>query len=359
MDSEASVQSSTESTSDKRGDNESLRTIASGEAALRKLFQDGKRAEITISQYLNSLRLIHQLVTDEHVLPSTLNWMKDTPTILEKLNAKYPNPGTFKNKLTPLMVVAHEKGWENTYKTYFESFQTKKVAQMKKADEQKATEKEAANWITMDELKSKAEELNRHIRRNIVPNIKTNGAGLSREEVKCVFQHLLLVMNIHEPPKRRDLSGLPLQKADGSFYCDEAKAAYHDTGNCLRESTSGEFLLVLKTYKTSKKYGAKEFELSQRLNNYIKRSIELVPRGFLLSRLGTTTEAMSDNYLTKFVGSITFSKGKRLNQNHLRHLFISEHFKDDHSITQRKELADRMLHDWSTAMMTYERKLPK
>lgn len=190
-----------------------------------------------------------------------------------------------------------------------------------------------------------------------MPNHKNNGvSSLSRDEVKVVFWHLLLASNIHEPPKRRDLSGLPLQRADGSFYCVEAEKAFNDTGNCLRESTSGDFSLVLKTYKTSKKYGKKEFELSQRLNNYIRRSIELVPRGFLLSRLGDTNQAMSDNYFTKFVGSITFPNGKRLNQNHLRHLYISEHFKNDHSIAERKQLAERMLHDWGTAMVTYERK---
>jgi hypothetical protein len=177
---------------------------------LRNLFQDGKRAEITILQYLNSVQMIYHLVTGKNVLPSTLDWMKDTSVILKKLNAKYPNPGTYKNKLTPLMVVAHESGWETTYKKYFKSLLQKKVVQMKMADEQKATEKEAANWISMDELKSKAEELNRHIRRNIMPNMENNGASLSRGEIKCVFQHLLLAMNIHEPPKQRDLSGLPL-----------------------------------------------------------------------------------------------------------------------------------------------------
>jgi hypothetical protein len=356
MESEASVQSSSESTSSE-GDNKGVRKVASGEAALRSLFQDGKRAEVTIVQYVNSLRFIHQLVTGKKVLPPTLDWIKSVDITLEKLSEKYANSGTFCNKLTPLMVVAHSKGWKDVHKRYFEIFSRKKSAQMKDAEQQKATAREAANWISMDELKSKAEELNRQIRRSIMPTHKNcGGSNLSRDEIKVVFQHLLLAFNILEPPKRRDLSTLPLQKADGSFFCDEAREAYMDTGNCLRESTSGDFVLVLKTYKTSKRYGRKEFELSQRLSNYIKRSIELVPRGFVLSRLGNTSEAMSDNYLTKFCGSITFLDGRRLNQNHLRHLYISEQFANDHSIAERKQLAERMLHDWGTAMLTYERK---
>lgn len=357
MESEASVDSISESTSSERGDKKGVRRVASGEAALRSLFQDGKRAEVTIVQYVNSLRIIHQLVTGKNVLPPTLDWIKSVDITLEKLSEKYANSGTFCNKLTPLMVVAHLKGWKDIHTRYFEIFSERKSAQMKDAEQQKATAREAANWISMDELKSKAEELNRQIRRSIMPNQKNcGGSNLSRDEVKIVFQHLLLSFNIHEPPKRRDLSGLPLQKPDGSFYCDEARKAYIETGNCLRESTSGDFVLVLKTYKASKRYGTKEFELSQRLSNYIQRSIEIVPRGFVLSRLGNTREAMSDNYLTKFMGSITFPTGKRLNQNHLRHLYISEQFANDHSISERKQLAERMLHDWGTAMLTYERK---
>jgi hypothetical protein len=241
-----------------------------------KLMEGDRRAESTCDQYLKSLNVIYRLLGANDILPDDLDWIKDdADRIIDVIQRQYLNKGSLCNKLTPLMALSRQNGWLETHKKYYVCFLLAKAEQMKAAGSQQATPKEKANWITMQEIKEKMEELGRRIRRQILPELRAIGRRLNREEVKVVFQHLLLAANVLEPPKRRDWCDLPLQNAEGSFHNQAANDMFDKHGNVLIESRDTEtYVLVLKSFKTAKRYGEQRFEMSKRLSSYIKRSIE-------------------------------------------------------------------------------------
>jgi hypothetical protein len=166
----------------------------------------------------------------------------------------------------------------------------------------------------------------------------------------------VLAANVLEPPKRRDWGNLPIRKLDATFYNEAAKALYEEFGNELVEKATDTYVMVLKTFKTAKKFGQQEFELPKRLLHYIQRSIELVPRAYFVTLLSDLGQPMNDDYWTQFIREIPFSKGRHLTTNHLRHVFVTDRYNRDASLSDRQSVADRMLHSVSTQMRSYERK---
>jgi hypothetical protein len=131
----------------------------------------------------------------------------------------------------------------------------------------------------------------------------------------------------------RDWGNLPIRKLDGTFYNEAAKALYEEFGNELVEKTTDTYVMVLKTFKTAKKFGQQEFELPKRLSHYIQRSIKLVSRAYFVTLLSDLGQPMGDNYWTQYIREIPFSKGRHLTTNHLRHVFVTDRYNKDASLS--------------------------
>jgi hypothetical protein len=334
-----------------------VKRVICGETFCHNLLNDGiARASTTCEQYMKSLIVMYKLLNRGTVMPPNVEWIRDDiDRLISLLEARYPNKGSLCNKYTPLMTLSRQQGWMEVYKQYYLRFVLAKNVQLCKAGSQKSTENEEVNWIDMGEIKQKMEELGRRIRQ-ILPEFRASGTALVRDEVKIVFQHLVLAANVLEPPKRRDWCNLPIRKVDGSFHNEAAKAMYDKFGNELVEKAAETYVLVLKTFKTAKKYGQQDFELPKRLSHYIQRSLELVPRGYFITLLSDLGQPMGDDYWTQFVREIPFSRGCHLTTNHLRHVFVTDRYDKDASLFDRQSVAGRMLHSVSTQMRNYERK---
>jgi hypothetical protein len=332
-----------------------VKRVICGEDFCHNLLNDGiARASTTCTQYMASLVFMYKLLNRGTVVPPNVEWIRDDiDRLIPLLEKKYTNRGTLCNKYTPLMTLAKQQGWMESYNRYYRSFLIAKTTQISQAGSQKATEKEETNWIDMGEIKHKMEELGRRIRRQILPEFRASRRPLAQDEVKCVFQHLVLAANVL---KRRDWGNLPIRKLDGAFYNEAAKALYEEFGNELVEKATDTYVMVLKTFKTAKKFGQQEFELPKRLSHYIQRSIELVPRAYFVTLLSDLGQPMNDNYWTQFIREIPFSKGRHLTTNHLRHVFVTDRYDKDASLSDRQSVAGRMLHSVSTQLRSYERK---
>jgi hypothetical protein len=248
-----------------------IKRVICGESFCHNLLNDGiARASTTCIQYMASLTVMYKLLNRGTVMPPNVEWIRDDiDRLIPLLENKYTNKGTLCNKYTPLMTLSKQQGWMESYNRYYRSFLIAKTAQISQAGSQKATEKEEANWLDMREIKDKMEELGRRIRRQILPEFRASRRPLGQDEVKCVFQHLVLAANVLKPPKRRDWGNLPIRKLDGTFYNEAAKALYEEFGNELVEKATDTYVMVLKTFKTAKKFGQQEFELPKRLSHYI------------------------------------------------------------------------------------------
>jgi hypothetical protein len=260
--------------------------VIRGETFCHNLLNDGSaRASTTCKQYMASLIVMYKLLNMGTIMPPNVEWVRDDiDRLISLLEKKYPNKGSLCNKYTPLMTLSKQQGWMETYRQYYLRFIIAKNMQISQAGSQKATENEEANWIEMHEVKGKMEKLpGRRIRRHILPEFRASRRPLARDEVKVVFQHLILAAKVLEPLKRRDWCNLPIRKLDGTFFNKAAKAVYERFGNELVEKAAKTYVLVLKTFKTAKKFGRQEFELPKRLSHYIHRSIELVPRAYFVT----------------------------------------------------------------------------
>jgi hypothetical protein len=335
-----------------------VKKVLCGESFSHNLLNDGiARASTTCIQYMASLTVMYKLLNRGTVMPPSVEWIRnEIDRLIPLLEKKNTNKGTLCNKYTPLMTLSKQQGWMEAYNRYYRSFLIAKTAQISQAGSQKATEKEKVNWINMREIKDKMEELGRRIRRQILPKFCASRRPLGQDEVKCVFQHLMLAANVLEPPKRRDWGNLPIRKLDGTFFNEATKALYEEFGNELVEKATDTYVMVLKTFETAKKFGQQEFELPKRLSHYIQRSIELVPRAYFVTLLSDLGQPMNDNYWTQFIREIPFSKGRHLTTNHLRHVFVTDRYNKDASLSDRQSVAGRMLHSVLTQMQSYERK---
>jgi hypothetical protein len=336
-----------------------VKRVICGEEFCHNLLNDGiARASTTCTQYMASLTVMYKLLNRGTVMPPNIEWIRDDiDCLIPLLEAKYSNKGTLCNKYTPLMTLSKHRGWMESYNRYYHSFLIAKTAQISQAGSQKVTKKKETNWIDMQKVKDKVEELGRRIRRQIFPEFRASRRSLAQDEVKCVFQHLVLAANVLEPPKRRDWCSLPIQKLDGTFYNEAAKSPYEEFGNELVKKATDTYSMVLKTFKTAKKFGQQEFELPKRLSHYSQRSIELVPRAYFVTLLGDLGQPMNDNYWTQFIREITFSKGRHLTTNHLRHVFVTDRYDKDASLSNRQSVAGQMLHSVLTQMRSYETSL--
>lgn len=170
------------------------------------------------------------------------------------------------------------------------------------------------------------------------------------EEVKKLPEfptkdHLLLAMYILEIPKRLDYGNVTIVATDELQHAMEL----YPSGNIIwipnHKNHKSEAVLVLREYKTSKKYGTMEFKLSMELTRLIRISIHKDPRSHLFMSRGNR-EPMSDNVFAKFASralSRWIEPGVTVNT--LRHSII-KHVYENPSTThkQRVELSRRMCH---------------
>jgi hypothetical protein len=135
----------------------------------------------------------------------------------------------------------------------------------------------------------------------------------------------------------------------------EARDIMARTGNNLLEIAKGQFRLILKDFKTVKHHGPTSINMSARSNNVIAKSLQVLPKKYLLSRIRLPDKPMTRNYLTNFCSTGLFedaSVGSCL----LRKICVSNMFKDAPSIAERDELARSMLHTAAVSQRVYEKK---
>jgi hypothetical protein len=174
------------------------------------ILQNGShRADSTCTQYINNLRIVYRLLTGNETaeLPAVIDWIKDAGSVVNTIKERQSDSakaawssGSTCNKLTPLMVISKLRKLNEAYKQYIAAVLLAKNKQRNQTIKQTPIEQEQKNWIDMAEIKAKMEELGRKIRRQIVHTYQL-GKPLEQDDIKTIFQHLILAANTPEPPK--------------------------------------------------------------------------------------------------------------------------------------------------------------
>ena len=244
-----------------------------------------------------------------------LDWFQtDHVKILDYLDKK--NDQTKKTTLAALYILTGLK----EYQTVMNSIM-KKVNDIYK--DQKMNSKQEENWISIDEIRTKYDDL--HLEAISMLNKKK----ILNENVMMEFLLMSFLSGILIPPRRSlDFSELKIRNYDVK------------TDNYYK---SGKF--YFNRYKTSKTYGLQIVDLPKELNTILKKWIKINNKDFMI--YSSNGKQLSCPQITRILNKIF---GKRISTSMLRHIYLTNVYKDVPKINQMQDLANEMGHSVSTAL---------
>jgi hypothetical protein len=189
--------------------------------------------------------------------------------------------------------------------------------------EQTKTTKQEDNWMSEDEVKKVYEDL-----------LQKATAMLSTKAVfnDSKFIQFLLVSFLSGavmPPRRsQDYGEMKIRNYD-------PKVDNYFKGNKF----------YFNIYKTSKTYGLQTLDVPKPLSTLIKKWVKLNPTDYML--YSSNKQKLSSPQINRILNE---AFGKNVSTNMLRHIYLSDKYKNIPKITQMENLAEQMGHSPAQAM---------
>ena len=248
------------------------------------------------------------------------------------------NLSTRKSTLTAIVVALQAQKRPNKkliekYREVMINYLTKENSDAMK---QEKSDKQEKNWISMDDFTGLINKLQNKIKEKGIIKNDTITDG----EYKLLQDYVILRL-YHEYPFRNDFGSLHIVNNEDGLEKDKN---YLVTGN--------DYKIILNKYKTSKKYGTKEYVLSKQLKNLVRKLLKHNTTGMLLANR-SRTKPMTRNNLTITLQTIFMKHlGKKIGSSMLRHIQSTADNKNKETLLeQQKEeqkTQDRYLHSGKT-----------
>ena len=259
--------------------------------------------------------------------------VKHYKAILEHM--KEVSPNLRKTRLASLIVYL---GKGEDVDKVVDSFRQLMMSDKKKSDddskEQKMTQKQKDAWLPWSDIMECYEAL----KKEVTPLLKRD--TLDKKQFARVQLFVLLSLLVLIPPRRSlDWTAFKLREVD------EGKDNYLKT---LKRKP----VLVFNNYKTAGKTGQQVVEIPRVLHQILKRWMELNPHDWLLmnySQSGGITPTQLTQLLYGFFG-------KNISTSMLRHLYLSDKYKDIPALKEMEATAEAMGHSLSVALEHYVKK---
>ena len=211
------------------------------------------------------------------------------------------------------------------------------IKYMTKQQEQEKNEKEKENWVNINDLKKIPTYWKRQFDKS-TQNKKVNA-------LKWLVSSLYMTAN-YLPPER------------GNIYIKmKYTQTYPENDNNNYFVDSEKKQLFLNDFKTVKSLGKKVFKIPK--NSKIIKALKAYRNynnsEWLLINPKNNKPFTSPRF-TEFLQSVFEPTGKKVSSLILRKIFISNMFKNDKTIKERKKIASKMLHTVNTAQSIYEKK---
>ena len=236
--------------------------------------------------------------------------------ILEYLNEKTPQ--TKKTTLSALYVLTKKQSYRDVMMDVLKSVN-------KTNKEQKMNEKQKENWISVTEIKD--------IYDSLLVKIKSMFSNKSIVNESTIMQFLLVsflggIENL-APRRSMDYTELKIRNFDTK------KDNYYKAGK-----------FYFNVYKTSPTYGLQIVDVPKELNSIIKKWIKMNTNDYML--YSTNKKPLTSPQVTRILNKVF--DGKNVSTNMLRHIFLSNTYKDLPAINQMQQLATNMGNSISTSM---------
>ena len=265
----------------------------------------------SVKTYISILSNLYKKLNGE----GNIEWFKKEPEkILRHLEEK--NDQTKKTNLSALFILTGIQEYQSVMNTI-----------MKKVNDdyknQKMNEKQKENWISIDEIKEKYNAL------SVDANLMLNKKKILNENVMMEFLLMSFLSGVIMPPRRSlDYSEMKIRSFD-------TKTDNYYKGNKF----------YFNKYKTVKTYGIQSLEIPKELNNVLKKWIKLNENDYMI--YSSNGNKLTPPQITRTLNKIF---GKNISTSMLRHIYLTDVYKDIPKINKMENLADQMGHSVSTAM---------
>jgi hypothetical protein len=251
--------------------------------------QSGHITETTCSNYKGDFNILIKLLKcpENSVIPC----FSDVDKVITCLKQRYPNVATYKKMLSPIISLGKYDEWFRS-RVDIERYR-KEMTEMRKIvgkiEEDKANNGETTQWSEYVELRK----------------------ALSKDE-PCGIRHLIMCMYTMLPPVRDNYGRIYLVTEEAEEVPEDELSTY--------DMRTGR--LIVGQYKTGKYYGVVDIIVPKKLQRIIKKSFDMKPRRYLITKDGTTDQIYHDSRGGK-LSSIMTSRFFDFDINDLRHSFGS------------------------------------
>jgi hypothetical protein len=246
-----------------------------------------------------------------------LEWFSNNDEdILEYLKEKTPQ--TKKTILSALFVLTKKQSYRDVMMTVMKSVNDKNK-------EQKMNEKQKENWISVKEIKDIYDPLLVKI------NSMLSNKSILNESTMMEFLLVSFLGGVvPDLAPRRSQSYTELKIKN----FDTKKDNYYKSGK-----------FYFNVYKTAKTYGLQVIEVPKELNVILKKWIKINTNDYML--YSTNGNKLSSPQVTRILNKIF---GKNVSSSMLRHIYLTDKYKDIPALSKMQNLATDMAHSVSTAM---------
>ena len=184
-------------------------------------------------------------------------------------------------------------------------------------------EKQKDNWISIDEIKEKYNVLSADA------NLMLSKKKILNENVLMEFLLMSFLGGVLIPPRRSlDYSEMKIRNYDVK------------TDNYYKANK-----FYFNKYKTFKTYGLQILDVPKELNVVLKKWIKINTNDYMI--YSSNGNKLSCPQITRILNKIF---GKNISTSMLRHIYLTNIYKDVPQINKMESLADEMGHSVSTAM---------
>ena len=294
-------------------------------AEFRKLIADkiaSNREKLSASSLKTYVSILFNLHKHLNSSSSTLDFFEEEEqAILDYL--KDAPPKSRKSVLSALFVLTNNP-----------SYREKMLDDCKLVNsqykEQKKDTRERDNWISVDDIKVKYNDLLDKVKAMFSKNMCVDSA--------TVINYLLIALlgGVSSLAPRRSLD-YALMKIRNY---DMKKDNYYKAGK-----------MYFNQYKTANKYGKQEVKLPEELNNIIKKWMKVAKGDFLL--FSSNGNPLTSSQISRMLNKIF--DGKKISVDMLRHIYLSDLYKGMPSLLSMEKTASEMGHSVQTALTYVKR----
>jgi hypothetical protein len=270
-----------------------------------------KLSASSLKTYISILSNIYKQMKGD----GDVDWFsKNIKEILEYMDTK--NDATKKTSLSALFVLTKKE----EYKEVMTSVMNAVNATYKL---QKKTPKQVDNWMSQEEVKAVYDSQHENALKMLTKKAKFDDGKF--------IEYLLVAFlsGVIMPPRR-------------SMDYGEMKIRNYDTKT---DNYYKAGKLYFNKYKTAKTYGLQTLDVPKELNTLIKKWIKLNSNDYML--YSTNDNKLSSPQINRILNE---AFKKNISTNLLRHIYLTEQYKNIPAITEMENLAEKMGHSIPTAM---------